>query len=404
MASTTRNSSRLAERVLRWSLIVVIGLAIPTASVAAPQPKGWSVSPASAVVHIGSDGNVLRLVTGKSLVIKMANAVKRVSVADPETADVLLVNSHQVMVNALEAGESSVIVWDNKGRFQMYDIIISDSIQEQIVLEVTVAEVNRTQAERHGFDFRTMGGQFGAVTQYGNVSQVFGSHPPTSTTAPFPVSLAGEISWAVVDFKNDIAAFVRMVEDADFAHILAEPKLLARSGEEAQFLSGGEIPIIINENDQTSVEFKEFGTKLEFTPVVEPDGNIRLKLFAEVSEPDFANGVILNNFAVPGFVTRRAETDVRLQDQQSLVIAGLLKEQDTDFESKNPVLGDIPVLGYLFRSKEKTTERLEIVIVVQPKMVRSGNAHAKNANVEKKTSNNSGSLDYIKKRIHGNAG
>jgi len=395
------------SRKLAGGLAVALTLVLATATAvaAAPASRGWSVSPPDVVASTKGEENVLRLVTGKSVVIKMRDTVKKVSVANPQTADVVLINSHQVQVNALQKGETAVIVWDNLNRYKMFGLVISDSLHEQVVLEVTVAEVNRTEAERHGFDYRATGGQFGTVTQFGNVAPVFGADPPAAGTAAFPVSLAGTISFAVVDFKNDIAAYVRMIEEADFAHILAEPKLMARSGEQAKFLSGGEIPIVIAENDQTTIQYKEFGTRVEFLPTVEPDDTIRLQVLSEVSSPDRANGVVLNSFSVPAFVTRRAQTDVMLHDNESLVIAGLLKETTGNNESKMPFFGDLPVVGYFFRSTDKTREKTELVIIVQPRIVKGDDVGA-GTGLEKRTkseefSGHNGSLDHIQKRIHG---
>ncbi len=392
------------RKVVRWlavSMTLVLGTA--TAVAAAPASRGWSVSPANVVASTQGEENVLRLVTGKSVVIKMRNTVKKVSVANPQTADVVLINSHQVQVNPLQSGETAVIVWDNLNRYKMFSLVISDSLHEQVVLEVTVAEVNRTEAERHGFDFRATGGQFGTVSQFGKVASLLGTDPPTGT-ATFPVSLAGEVSFAVVDFKNDIAAYIKMIEEANFAHILAEPKLMARSGQKAKFLSGGEVPVIIAENLQTSIEYKEFGTKVEFLPVVEPDDTIRLQVLAEVSAPDPTNSVILNSFAVPAFVTRRAQTDVMLQNNESLVIAGLLRESTVDNESKMPFFGDLPVIGYFFRSTNKSKEKTELVIIVKPRIVKGHDIGA-GTGLEKRTksedfSGHNGSLDHIQKRIH----
>jgi pilus assembly protein CpaC len=314
--------------------------------------------------------NIMRVLTGKSLMIDLKSDAKRVSVANPGVAEVMIISPRQVMINGLADGETTVIIWDNKGNYTMYSLVVGEALAEQVMLEVTVAEINRTAMEKHGVDFRDFGGQFNVITQYGNVAGTSGQYPPGQDDPPFPVSLDGGISWAIVDTKNDIAAIFNQIQDENLGRILAEPKLLARSGKKANFLSGGEIPIVVTTNDDTSIEFKEFGTKIDFIPVVREDGTIDLTLQSEVSEPDFSAGVELFGFNVPAFVTRRTQTDVTLRNKESLIVAGLIKETKQEIESKMPFMGDIPFLGYFFRSTEYQNDVLELVMVVKPKLVK----------------------------------
>jgi pilus assembly protein CpaC len=316
----------------------------------------------------GNPSNILRVLTGKSILIDLKNEAKRVSVANPQVAEVLVISPRQVMVNGLADGETSVIVWDRGGNYKMYSLIVGEAVADQVMLNVTVAEINRTQMEQHGVDIRNFGGQFNFITQYGNVAPVSGQHPPSAGDPPFPVNLTG-LSWAIVDSKNDIAAIFKQLQDENLGKVLAEPKLLARSGKKANFLSGGEIPIVVTTNDDTSIEFKEFGTKIDFVPRVREDGNIDLTLQSEVSEPDFSAGVELFGFTVPAFVTRRAATDVTLQSGESLIVAGLIKETKQELESKMPFLGDVPFIGYFFRSTSFENDVLELMMVVRPELV-----------------------------------
>jgi pilus assembly protein CpaC len=316
----------------------------------------------------GPPSNILRVLTGKSLLIDLKNEAKRVSVANPQVAEVMVISPRQVMVNGLADGETSVIVWDRGGNYKMYSLIVGEAVADQVMLNVTVAEINRTQMEQHGVDIRNFGGQFNFLTNYGGVAPVSGQHPPSASQPPFPVSLTG-LSWAIVDSKNDIAAIFKQLQNENLGKILAEPKLLARSGKKANFLSGGEIPIVITTNDDTSIEFKEYGTKIDFVPRVREDGNIDLTLASEVSEPDYAAGVELFGFSVPAFVTRRAATDVTLQSGESLIVAGLIKETKQELESKMPFLGDVPFVGYFFRSTSFENDVLELMMVVRPELV-----------------------------------
>jgi pilus assembly protein CpaC len=318
-----------------------------------------------------SHDGIMRVLAGKSLILDLERTAKRVSVANPEVAEVLIISPEQVMVNGLKNGETSIIIWDNNGNYRMNTLVVGDQLSDQVMLDVTVAEINRSAAERHGVDVRATGGQFGTITQFGNTAPVGGSYPPRTGEPLFPFGLDSGVSWAVVDFKNDIAAFFEQIQKEDLGRILAEPKLLARSGKEANFLSGGEIPIVVTQQQNTTIEFKEFGTKIKFVPEVREDGTIDLKVQSEVSEPDFPNGVDLFGFRVPAFITRRVDTDVTLRSMESLVIAGLVKETKQEIESKLPFVGDIPYLGYLFRSTEFKKDLLELIIVVKPKIVGS---------------------------------
>lgn len=319
---------------------------------------------------VQAPSNILRVLTGKSLLIDLKNDAKRVSVANPQVAEVMIISPRQVMVNGLADGETSVIVWDRSGNYKMYSLIVGEAVADQVMLNVTVAEINRTQMEQHGVDIRNFGGQFNFLTNYGDVAPVSGQHPPSSGQPPFPVNLTG-LSWAIVDSKNDIAAIFKQLQDENLGKVLAEPKLLARSGKKANFLSGGEIPIVVTTNDDTSIEFKEFGTKVDFVPRVREDGNIDLALQSEVSEPDFAAGVELFGFTVPAFITRRTQTDVTLRSGESLIVAGLIKETKQELESKMPFLGDVPFVGYFFRSTTFQNDILELMMVVRPELVGS---------------------------------
>src|SRR5260370_29278226 len=167
-----------------------------------------------------------------------------------------------------------------------------------------------------------------------------------------------------------LQGYFQYLEVHNLAKILAQPHLLANSGEEAKFLSGGEIPIVIAQALNTSIVFKQFGTSVEFVPTVVGRNDIQLLVKPEVSEPDFAHGVQLFGFNVPAFVTRRAETMVQLKDNQTLIIAGLILHDKKTNIDKVPYLGDIKFLGGLFRTTSYTNTATDLVISVTPQIVR----------------------------------
>jgi pilus assembly protein CpaC len=168
-----------------------------------------------------------------------------------------------------------------------------------------------------------------------------------------------------------LVAEIHFLETRNAARTLANPRLVVIDGQAAKLLVGGEVPIpIVNTNGQTSIEFKEFGVRLEFKPSVQPGAPINLNLLTEVSNLDFSNAITANGFNIPSLRTRRAETVVAMLPGQFLAIGGLIQNTDSKVVSKLPVLGDIPILGQLFRSTTFQKGESELVIFVAPTIVR----------------------------------
>ncbi len=167
---------------------------------------------------------------------------------------------------------------------------------------------------------------------------------------------------------------MNLLKGRGLIRILAEPTLVARSGQSANFLVGGEVPIPISQGGASlgsiTVRFKEFGVGVEFTPTVLDANRIHMEVTPEVSEPDFTLGTAVNGTTVPGFRTRRASTGVELGDGQAFAIAGLLSDTVRESSSQYPLLGDIPVLGTLFRSKQYSRNETELVMIVRPRLVK----------------------------------
>ena len=170
-------------------------------------------------------------------------------------------------------------------------------------------------------------------------------------------------------FRPDInfGAAIEALETKNLLQILAEPNLIAVNGKEASFLAGGQFPFPIVQPGAgftaVTISFKEFGVRLQFTPVITPSGNIHLKVAPEVSTLDFANALTISGFTVPALSTRKAETEFELQDGQSFVIAGLMDNRVTDIYNKIPGLGDIPILGNFFRSKSLQKSNSELMVL-----------------------------------------
>jgi len=170
--------------------------------------------------------------------------------------------------------------------------------------------------------------------------------------------------------------FIRALADNTLASILAEPNLVAISGETATFLAGGEFPIPVPQgNQQVTIEFREFGIRLNFTPLVKAHQRIRLRIAPEVSELDFTSSVQIEGFVVPGLTSRATETTVEVGSGETIAIAGLLSEQVRALASRVPGIGDVPVIGALFRSVNFKRSLTELVVMVTPEIVAPLDAH-----------------------------
>jgi pilus assembly protein CpaC len=252
----------------------------------------------------------------------------------------------------------------------------------QVMLKVKIAEVSRDLLKQVGVNLLsrdpTSGFQFG-IGQ-GNPG-TFGSGavpgPNGSVTTPavpksFNILAAGTtLGMAGHLLGLDLLSTLNLAETDGLATVLAEPTLTALSGETASFLAGGEFPIPVSQSlGAVTIEYKQYGVGLAFTPVVLEDGRISMRVRPEVSQLSDAGSVTLNNFVVPALTTRRAETTVELGSGQSFMIAGLLQNTNSNNISKAPVLGDLPILGALFRSTKFRRQETELVIIVTPYLVR----------------------------------
>ncbi len=243
---------------------------------------------------------------------------------------------------------------------------------QEVLLEVKFAEVDRSALTQLGANFFSTGAAntIGTVTtgQYGG----FGPAAVTQTTGQTGPFSANQTISQVLNlflFRPDIhfGAVIEALENKSLLQILAEPNLIAVNGKKASFLAGGQFPFPIVQPGAgftaVTISFKEFGVKLEFTPVIMPNGNIHLTVAPEVSTLDFADALTISGFTVPALSTRKAETEFELQDGQSFVIAGLIDNRVTDVWNKVPGLGDIPILGAFFKSKSISKSNSELMVL-----------------------------------------
>jgi pilus assembly protein CpaC len=243
---------------------------------------------------------------------------------------------------------------------------------QEVLLEVKFAEVDRSATTQLGVNvFSTgAGNTIGTATtgQFGG----FGSEAisdTTGVTGPFQSNQTVSNVLNLFLFRPDIhlGAVLEALQSKNLLQILAEPNLIAVNGKKASFLAGGQFPFPIVQPGAgftaVTISFKEFGVKLEFTPVIMPNGNIHLTVAPEVSTLDFADALTISGFTIPALSTRKAETEFELRDGQSFVIAGLIDNRATDIWNKVPGLGDIPILGNFFKSKSVQKSNSELMVL-----------------------------------------
>ena len=407
--------SSMAALVLTLSVLLLSAQAQPRQQ-AQPTPN----------VTVSQAPQALELAVGRSLIVNADQDIRRISLAAPDTADVLLLSPRQVYLTGKAPGATNLTLW-GKGDAVMavFDLDVSpDQTQlkrmiasvlpnergirvvtsgktilltgsvssapslatalslaetfapgkvqnllsvggvQQVMLEVRVAEMSRNVLQRFGINFSLMSG--------GNiVHSMLGGLTTYAAGALTPTKDVGAVVSPNLGSGNSLTTFIDALKDSGLVKVLAEPNLICLSGKSASFLAGGEIPIPIPQALGTvAIEFKPFGVGLNFTPVVLESGRISVQVNPEVSELDYSLGVTINSWQIPGLTTRRASTTVELASGQSFAIAGLIKDTTRESIKKFPGLGDLPVLGALFRSSEFRKNETELVIIVTPHLVK----------------------------------
>jgi pilus assembly protein CpaC len=379
------------------------------------------------------EATAVNVLVGQSRVINFDRPVGRFSVSNPEIAEAVLVTPDQVLVNGKAFGQVNFIAWEQSGgQYLVFDVyvranlslidsqiralfpkddirlsqangsvVLSGSVTSpntaaqaqsvveaagfktvnmlaspvknmtQVQLQVRVAEVNRSKVSDLGLSYAYQASP--GTGGYANSGQ-----GPSSLGNVTNGALSGTLSSALNLFvmAGNTMSMIRALQTQGALRQLAEPNLIAMDGSTASFLAGGEFPIPIvqgGNSNSVSIVFKEYGVRLNFKPTIVDEDHIRLDLEPEVSTIDFSNGVKFDGFLIPALRTRRAKTSVELRDGQSFALAGLLDNQETKTLSKVPVLGDIPVLGSLFRSKSFQKNETELMFIVTAQLVKPVN-------------------------------
>ena len=392
---------------------------VTTSSDSAPQGQPDSANPGKLIVTVG-----------KSLIIDSPLNITRVTIANGQVAEAVAVNPKEVLINGTAAGETSLIVWQQNGTRLVYDLTVRLSstrldaarqqlardfpdddinitfendtafvrgtvkdvtagervmaiaatlgkavnllrvtvppVAQQVVLKVRFASVDRSATLDAGLNI--WNNSFNQATSLGTG---YALYPDTSGRFTVPQAIN------ILLFRNDInlVAELQALQTKHVLEVLAEPNVLAISGEQASFLAGGEFPFPViqpsaNGVPTFAIQWREYGVRLNFLPNITPRGTIRLKVAPEVSSLDYTNAVSIQGFTVPGLSSRRVQTDVELDSGQTFVIAGLLDNQASDNLSKVPGIGNIPILGKLFQSKATNRNTNELLVIITPEVVR----------------------------------
>jgi pilus assembly protein CpaC len=244
----------------------------------------------------------------------------------------------------------------------------------QILLKVRFMDVDRSYLRQAGINLFSTG----ATNTIGTVSTGQFSSPQVTTNGA-----GGAATFAIGQALNlflfrpdlNLGATIAALQGKNLLQILAEPNVLAINGRPASFLAGGEFPFPTLQGGgaglgAVTIQFREFGVRLNFTPTVTPRGTLHLTVAPEVSSLDFANGLVFQGFTIPALNTRRVSTEMELEDGQSFAIGGLLDNRDTETWNKIPALGDIPFFGRLFRSRQANKSNTELLVLVTPEIVR----------------------------------
>jgi pilus assembly protein CpaC len=428
--------------------------ALAAAGLGLAQPAVAQVSLAS-----GVDAGELQVPVNKSQVLRSDRPYAKALIGNPEIADIVPISETSVYVLGKKNGTTSLTLYDRANRLiavvdivvgpdvmtlkrQLADLMPANAISarmanesvilegmvsnaveadravqiaetyapgkvvnllslgssQQVMLEVRFAEVKRSALKNLGVSWfvGSDGGKLGGAI--GNGAGLEGNGPPTldAITGSF-----GIISRTFRAFGENFNVTLDALERKGVITTLAEPTLVALSGETATFLAGGEFPVPVAQGNSgtgvgsvptITVLFKPFGVSLAFTPTVLADGVINMIVQPEVSSIDPTASLVINNLTVPGLQTRRAKTTVELRDGESFAMAGLIRKDFQDTVRQVPLLGSIPIIGTLFRSTEFQNEQTELVIIVTPRLVQPARAGTLKAPTDRVRPPNEGDL------------
>ena len=382
----------------------------------------------------------LSVTVGKSVLVDSPQTIERIAVSNGALAEAVAISPHELMLNGLAPGETSLIIWQEGGNRLFFDLTVQrnetrlDGIRRemaqelggddkvtinmegdnvflrgtvptlsaaqramdiastlgkpinllrvnipgtdaQILLKVKFTDVDRSATKQLGINIFSTG----ATNTVGQVQTGQFQSPLISGTGGKGTAASANVTnpLQMFLFRPDLnlGITIAALEARNLLQVLAEPNVLAIDGHNASFLAGGEFPFPNLQGGggglgAVTIQFREFGVRINFTPTITPRGTIRLAVTPEVSSLDFANGLIFQGFTIPALSTRRMSTEVELEEGQTFAIGGLLDNRDTETFNKIPGLGSIPFFGNLFRSRQITKNNSELLVMVTPEIVR----------------------------------
>ncbi len=410
-------------------LLLLLLLARPRArsQVASLLPGELATAP---IMQSAAVRDTIHMLVGHSLMLATATPLRRIYVGTPALLHSYPSGPSEIVLTAKAAGVSSLVLWEKNGGHRLYTISIDldpgtlqaslhdtlpgSSIQveargdklfltgtvpteaaadaaakmaalyckdpvsalrvrtvhgRQVQLKLRIIEIDRTRLEQLGVNFFS-GGKNTSSTS----TQQFGALTQLATAASSAATVIDPLNLLFVNSSLNVGLNIQDLEQKQILQILAEPTLTTISGQSAHFLSGGEFPFPVvqggtGNSTAITIMFRPFGVKVDFTPTVNEDGSIRLKVSPEVSALDYTNAVTISGFTIPALSTRRAETEVEIRDGQSFVVSGLLDHRVTDSMSRIPGIGDVPILGQIFKSKSLQRSVIELIVIVTATVV-----------------------------------
>ena len=306
--------------------------------------------------------------TGQSQVLTVGYDIRKAAVSNRDIADIETITPRQLLIIGRNPGSTNLILWDAEGQYTFFNLDVASHQHQQVVLQVKVAEVSRAALRDLGINFGVWGSDWGGTSYAG------GSFASPELKNELPaLSLGSDTTAAIWSLNANFAASIKALDKKGLFKTLAEPNLVVKSGEKGKFVSGQKIPFIIsttsNGANTSEVRFEEVGVKLDFAPIVLKDGYINLKIDpVEVSTIDPSTPTVLSQGQFPIINKRSTSTVVDMKPGESLLISGLLASDASRAISKFPILGDIPILGALFRSKNFQNKETELIVIITPQL------------------------------------
>jgi pilus assembly protein CpaC len=428
-----------AKTVIMTGLLGLLTCGLCASSASSAQASKPIAHPASNQTPVST--NDLVVAVGKSVLVDCAKPVKRVSVGLGDLAEVVAISRSEVLINGKAPGETSLIIWEQDGGRQFFNLRVRTSAYEsndrlegirrelntqlpgqsltvsstngtiflsgtvkdinsseravqivsasgkvvnllnvqipaaeqQILLKVIFASVDRNRSKQLGINiFSTgLGNTLGGVST-GQFSAPTVSLP--SAAAGPTANLSNELNLFAFFPGLNLGATIQALESKGLVQVLSEPNVLAQNGKQASFLAGGEYPYPVVQGSASgglsvTIQFKEYGVRLNFIPTITPRGTIRLQVAPEVSSLDFTNAVEVSGFQIPAINVRKVKTEVELGEGQSFAIGGLLDNRETETFQKIPYLSSLPILGKFFQSISRNKTNSELIVIVTPEIV-----------------------------------